>query len=139
VSKKLRTGERKCRKVVQARSSGACEICGHLGVQMHHRRNRSQGGRWVPSNIIHVCVECHAEIGAEPAWAVGSGYTVHGTVTVPSETPVRLWWTYEPALLGDDGSVSLLPPTGAWGETPGLGEGVDDDVWPLGEYPEVVL
>lgn len=64
------------RKAVKERSGEVCELCSMPAVQMHHRRNRSQLGKWHPANIIHVCVACHHIIGANPSWSSEHGYTV---------------------------------------------------------------
>lgn len=53
------------RRIVYARSGGLCEPripdagCRHTGAQWHHRKRRSQGGRWTPSNGLHICLPCH--------------------------------------------------------------------------------
>jgi hypothetical protein len=56
--------EGSCRDLVRKRSGGTCERCSvRLAESMHHRRFRSQGGPWVPSNILHLCGDgttgCH--------------------------------------------------------------------------------
>jgi hypothetical protein len=53
-----------CRDLVRKRSGGTCERCSvRLAESMHHRRFRSQGGPWAPSNILHLCGDgttgCH--------------------------------------------------------------------------------
>lgn len=69
-----RKGESKARELVYARSGGWCEarisgLCYGRAASWHHRRNRSQGGRWVASNGLHTC---------------GSGTTgCHGALTNP--------------------------------------------------------
>lgn len=53
------------RRIVYGRSGGLCEPripdagCTYLAVHWHHRKNRSQGGTWAPSNGLHVCLRCH--------------------------------------------------------------------------------
>jgi hypothetical protein len=53
------------RRIVYARSGGLCEPripdagCTGLGAQWHHRKRRSQGGLWTPSNGLHICLSCH--------------------------------------------------------------------------------
>ena len=81
-----------CRRIVRTRSGGACEICGVEAVQMHHRRNRSQGGQWTPSNILHVCVQCHVTVTNNPNWATDRGYTIQGPQHTPELVPVQLHW-----------------------------------------------
>ena len=65
------------RRAVAGRSGGKCELCcGARGAEMHHRKNRSQGGGWHPANIVHLCVACHVRVTRAPAWARGHGMTV---------------------------------------------------------------
>lgn len=103
------------RKALRARSSGStilglCEICGHGGTNAHHRRNRSQGGRDVLSNLILVCGSgttlCHGAITENPNWAESRGYTIKGTQAVSSETRVFLPLHGGWVLLDDDGGWS---------------------------------
>lgn len=59
-----RPGESRARRLVRARSQGLCEIaipdlCAHLATDWCHRRNRSQGGRWLASHGLHGCRPCH--------------------------------------------------------------------------------
>jgi hypothetical protein len=72
----VKVNEKNCRLVVKGRSGDRCEICGHSGMQMHHRKNRSQGGLWEPSNILHVCVACHGFVTEHPAAAYCEGWSV---------------------------------------------------------------
>jgi len=55
--------ETRCRAIVKGRSGGCCEMCGAPAESMHHRKNRSQGGKWEPSNIVQLCGDgsrkCH--------------------------------------------------------------------------------
>lgn len=84
---------------------------------MHHRKNRSQGGRWSPGNIMDLCVDCHGRITVNPTWAKSQGYTVPGTFE-PCDIPVVRWsrWTGAPevVLINDRGEIN---PTDS---TPGL-------------------
>lgn len=69
--------ECKTRIVVRERSNGVCERCDRArATDMHHRKNRSQGGLWHPANIVHLCALCHVEITAEPEASIQSGFTV---------------------------------------------------------------
>jgi hypothetical protein len=59
--------ESPARKAVYGRSNGDCEIripgvCTGRGTEWHHRRFRSQGGPWAPSNGLHLCGSCHQEV-----------------------------------------------------------------------------
>jgi hypothetical protein len=81
-------------------------ICGRLrAAHMHHRRNRSQGGQWQPSNIMHICAADHDWIGGNIAAALRNGWTIQGTTSVPSETPVRR--REELVLLDDQGDWTV--------------------------------
>lgn len=95
------------RRLVYARSTGLCERCGRAwGEEWHHRQNRSQGGSWCPSNGLHLCHDCHADIGAYPALALVGGFLVR-RLAIPANQPVRLHlhgW----ALLNVDGTVHAL-------------------------------
>jgi hypothetical protein len=65
------------RRAVTARSGGICEWCSAArGAEMHHRKNRSQGGGWHPANILHLCVACHGRVTRSPDWARSQGLTV---------------------------------------------------------------
>lgn len=83
-------------------------MCPRRAAQMHHRRNRSQGGQWTPSTILHLCVECHDWIGKNIATAVRNGWSIQGSMLQPSEVPVLL--KGELVYLADDGSVDYEPP-----------------------------
>jgi HNH endonuclease len=80
--------EKKARALLYERSNRACEMCDRApATEAHHRKNRSQGGRWSPENLIHVCHSCHVHVTTNPAaareqgWAVGRNFT-------PAEVPV---------------------------------------------------
>jgi hypothetical protein len=68
--------ERATRAAVTTRSGGRCELCRAPGAQMHHRKNRSQGGRWSPANIMHLCVPCHRYFTEHPSVAYLIGVSV---------------------------------------------------------------
>lgn len=95
------------RRLVYARSTGLCERCGRAwAAEWHHRKNRSQGGTWCPSNGLHLCNACHADIGAFPSLAMVGGFLVRGRA-ISANQPVRLHlhgW----ALLNVDGTVHAL-------------------------------
>lgn len=86
--------EKACRRVVAARSGGLCEICGHCrAATMHHRRKRSQGGPWAPSNVLHLCGDgttgCHGLITNTRTVFYARGWLVHSWDDW-ALTPVRL-------------------------------------------------
>lgn len=100
--------ERKARAILYERSGHVCEMCGRArATNAHHRRNRSQGGRWSPENLLHVCgtgaTKCHGLITCNPAIAKERGWSVSAYAD-PAETPVWLanrGWH----LLKADGSI----------------------------------
>lgn len=68
-----RRGESRGRRLVYRRAGGLCEICGrNTATEWHHRKNRSQGGTWDPSNGLHVCTACHRRVtntnGSKPLY-----------------------------------------------------------------------
>ncbi|URM86506.1 HNH endonuclease [Mycobacterium phage Hilltopfarm] len=76
--------------IKQGRSMGLCEFHGdHPATDMHHRRNASQGGKWHPANIIHICRELHHEVTVNPEWAHSIGLTLW-TGEDPADVPVQL-------------------------------------------------
>jgi len=55
------------RALVHMRSDRICEVCGNQqATNVHHRKNRSQGGTWATSNLLHLCgsgtTGCHGRI-----------------------------------------------------------------------------
>lgn len=103
--------EARARGIVAERSGGVCEVCGSArATNMHHRLNRSQGGTWAPSNLLHLCgsgtTGCHGFITCNPAAAGHSGAALQSHQD-PATTPVQLiTWLggVRPYLLGDDGT-----------------------------------
>jgi hypothetical protein len=74
------------RKRVRERSGGECElrifnVCFGRAETMHHRRKQSQGGPWVPSNLIHTCGDgtrgCHGLITNTRTVYYDNGWIVH--------------------------------------------------------------
>ena len=58
--------ERDCRAEVRRRDHGKCQRpgCKASAVHCHHIKFRSRGGRWVSSNIVSLCVDCHKLVHA---------------------------------------------------------------------------
>jgi hypothetical protein len=85
--------ELKIKALVAQRSDGLCERCGREGHTFHHRKNRSAGGEWSLSNIVHLCGDgtqlCHGWVTTHPAGAFLDGYHLHSW-DEPSEFPIRL-------------------------------------------------
>jgi hypothetical protein len=83
------------RHLVAARDEGVCIICRRGGAaNWHHRKLRSHGGDWNPSNGILLCgsgtTGCHGRAHAEPAWARLNGFIVPSWAD-PAEYPLRYW------------------------------------------------
>lgn len=114
--------EAQCRGLVSQRSGGLCEArlggrdalsCRGVGESMHHRRKRSQGGLWTPSNVVHVCGDgttgCHGYIEANPVQARRARlwlYAGMDSLTTPAHMifrGMRGWY-----LLDDEGSCTWL-------------------------------
>ena len=92
--------EKRCRELVYARSNSACEMCDRaLGREVHHRKNRSQGGKWTPENALHLCTFCHHFATVNPAVARENGWSVSAY-----QDPATV-----PALLARHGLVYLTP------------------------------
>ncbi len=101
------------RKLLAVRSGGRCEICGlRPAREAQHRKNRSQGGTWDLSNLLHVCGHgntdgCHGAIHQNPEAAYANGWSVRRS-RVPSEMPAWLTTEYGRIYvwLHDDGTKS---------------------------------
>ena len=49
----MKRDEREARRLLAERSDSVCEVCGNqAATNAHHRKNRSQGGRWEASNLL---------------------------------------------------------------------------------------
>lgn len=98
-------GERTARKIVRARSGGVCELCQkQRATDVHHRKNRSQGGLWEPQNLLHLCHDEHMRITTSPALSYERGWSVrsgHDPATQPVWLAGHGW-----SLLRADGSVA---------------------------------
>lgn len=105
---------KQARQLVYARSHGICEKCSSSrATDWHHRQNRSQGGKWTPSNGLHLCTLCHRFITENPDDAYSHGWSVRGSMN-PAHMPAYLAtssgrvWMY----LHDDGTASLADTSG---------------------------
>lgn len=108
--------ERHGKDVVAARSGGLCEACGMRRVaDVHHRKNRSQGGTWDPANLLGLCRTCHDWIGGNRAVARARGWAVfRGDDPALTAVLRRGSWV----VLGGDGAVTpiLNYPGADWGQ-----------------------
>lgn len=86
-----------------------CEACGKWGVdEIHHRLNRSQGGKWSPSNCVGLCRWCHQWVTEHPKLAAAEGLHLRRHER-PDETAVRLWYGRGLVILHDDGTWNNAP------------------------------
>lgn len=105
--------EKECRAIVRERANGACERCGRAGVliTLHHRRKRSAGGEWSPSNCVMVCGHgtsadrCHSWIEDNPNEAEDSGWHCRPWDN-PADIPVTMSGSL--AYLLEDGTLQWL-------------------------------
>lgn len=101
----------KIRAALHERAGSRCEICSKPANNAHHRRNQSQGGPDVLSNLMLLCgsgtTGCHGRVTMHPKWAADNGYTIRGRVASPESVPV--WIRGERCQLADDGTVTPIP------------------------------
>lgn len=90
-----------------------CECCGEWCVpEMHHRRFRSRGGDWRPSNIVALCQLCHhAVTTCKNGWSREMGLAVSQWAK-PEDVPLAVWYERKPILLDNDGGYTLLDNAG---------------------------
>jgi hypothetical protein len=98
------------------RSGHYCEICGRWASNAHHRKNRSQGGRDVLSNLLLLCgsgtTGCHGYVTApfknSPLWPANA--KENGWSCWRSEEPADKPVLYRGQLcrLDDDGHVYVI-------------------------------
>ena len=87
---------KKVRDALKERANNCCEACGRHGANnAHHRRNQSQGGQDVLSNLMLLCgsgtTGCHGKVTRSPKWAEERGYTIQGTQLDPRNVAVVLY------------------------------------------------
>lgn len=76
------SAEREARRLVRERSGGTCEgACGNTPASdWHHRKNRTQGGRWAADDGMDLCRSCHAYVTDHPQWGYARGWSVRSTL-----------------------------------------------------------
>lgn len=97
------------RSQLRMRAGDLCEACGKPGNNAHHRKNRSQGGGDVLSNLMLLCgsgtTGCHGYITVNPKHAYTLGWSVHSYADPASRAVnYRGQWV----LLADDGSITKV-------------------------------
>jgi hypothetical protein len=103
--------EKRGKRLVKKRSGGLCEVCGERrAAEWQHRKRRTQGGTWCPSNGLHCCVSCHSWITGNGLAARPGGWNLWRR-DVPADEPVlrRGSWV---RLTPDGGLVAVLRHTG---------------------------
>lgn len=78
--------EHEAYELVQLRDMGRCVRCGRadpvFGMSMDHRKNRSQGGLTLASNLQTLCgsgvTECHGWKTSHPEKSTSTGFAVPG-------------------------------------------------------------
>lgn len=85
-----------------------CELCGGFSdsFEMHHRKFRSRGGLWHPSNILLLCQGCHSLATDELHPSVGVNVASHQT---PEAIAVKLWHVEAAVHLDDRGGFHVIP------------------------------
>lgn len=85
-----------------------CECCGVWTerVEMHHRKFRSRGGLWLPSNILGLCPKCH-DLATNESWLAQQRGLNVSTYENSTVIPVKLWHMDEPVLLDDLGGYKV--------------------------------
>lgn len=106
----MKADERRCRDTVTNRADTLCERCHRTtGVDHHHRRNRSQGGKWTPANIVLLCRPCHHLVTVDVPLARAEGFNVR-SFEDERVVPVLRWGSW--VVLDDAGGmkpVDLIP------------------------------
>lgn len=95
-------------KKALALRSKCCERCGAGGpLDWHHRKNRSQGGTWAPSNGLLLCrFPCHALVTDTRPEHYDAGWCVKAWQT-PAEFPFE-HWQWGKVRISDDSSTYLM-------------------------------
>jgi len=110
-------GVNEARRLVKARSDGFCEIrmlgCFGQALDWHHRKLRSQGGKWEAVNGLHACRYCHEAVTntrGHRAEYEANGWLVKRDGD-PASTEVLMWHDNRQDwwLLKEDGTAVLAP------------------------------
>lgn len=81
--------EHRAYELVEERDE-VCVRCRRGDIQRDHRKNRSQGGLTLASNLHLLCTECHTWKTTHPKEATAEGLAVPGWA-VSSDFPGRRW------------------------------------------------
>lgn len=85
-----------------------CECCGMWCYpEYHHRKFRSRGGDWRPSNVLALAPACHHRVTTcHTGRARELGLSVSQWAR-PEEVPVAVWYADQPVLLDNLGGYTL--------------------------------
>jgi hypothetical protein len=101
---------KKVRDALKERAEDCCEICGKPGNNAHHRKNRSQGGQDVLTNLMLLCgsgtTGCHGWVTVNPEMSYRNGWSVP-SYKDPAIVPVRR--RGERVMFADDGFLIVVP------------------------------
>lgn len=86
-----------------------CECCGvWCHPEFHHRKFRSRGGDWRPSNIVALSPHCHHRVTTcHDGTARESGLSVSQWKS-PEDVAVSVWYERYPVLLDNLGGYTVL-------------------------------
>ncbi|WP_035975507.1 HNH endonuclease [Kutzneria albida] len=114
-SNRAHEGENRAREIVYARSGRVCERCSNArATEWHHRKNRSQGGKWCANNGLDLCAPCHLDVtntNGKRAEYEDKGWIVPSHRD-PAAVPALIYHPsigHDYVLLMEDGSVQLAP------------------------------
>jgi hypothetical protein len=86
--------------------SDCCEKCGAGGpLEWHHRKNRSQGGTWQPSNGLRLCLPCHRQVTNTRPEYYDAGWCVKEWQT-SADVPFE-HWQFGKVRISDDSPTYL--------------------------------
>lgn len=90
------------RDLVKGRAGQNCERCavGVMHGEIHHRKNRSQGGQHTLQNLVFLCPPCHQWVTVHPRVAGVEGWHVKPWCD-PAIVPIRLHMAGLVILTGD--------------------------------------
>jgi hypothetical protein len=81
-----------CLQVIRGRTGTACELCrAEEWTDKHHIQNRSQGGLWLPNNVLGLGPLCHDWVTHHPLDAFTGGWTRHPPGSAVWLASLSLW------------------------------------------------
>ncbi len=79
--------------LVHARSGMSCERCGRSvkwdGGEVHHRKGRGGPNPHDPTNLVHLCRDCHGHVHSHPEQSYDTGWMIRrGGAEDPAVVPI---------------------------------------------------